>query len=101
MDYDINFSNGSAISITIDPTTDDTCDISFDKGLATFSLGEKPSYVDPDKPIPAESVMIPLGNVLCIRKRSRAIEDEPLGAPEEWQRMLQELANPEQDNIAH
>ena len=99
-DYDINFANGSAISITIDPTTNDSADINYSTGIAQFYLGPKPSY-NPEQNLPAEDVTIQLGNVLCIRKRSRLVEPEILGAAEEWSRMLEELQHQEGDTIQH
>ena len=101
IDYDINFINGSAISITADPLTGDTYTVNPEQGLILFHLGQRLSYMDPENPIPAEEVIIPIRNVLCIRQRSRLVEPESFGAAADWQKMLEELVNPDQEPITH
>ena len=90
-DFDINYVNGSAISITIDPTTGDSYDFPSGSMVVHFRLGAKQSPVIPEGIIQPEEFFIPLINVLCIRHSSRMIEVETPEEKEEWNRVIQEL----------
>ena|SRR3990167_3545863 len=90
-DFDFNFSNGSAISITMDEKAGDLYLFDPTKTVAWFSSAEKPSMVDPEEMYPAEEVFIPLANVLCVRRRKRQIEQASIEEKEEWIRALRSL----------
>ena len=96
-DWEITYSNGSALAVTLDSTLGDS--ITVGTAFAEFHLSEKPSHVNPDDVLAAEDLLIPLANVNCLRKRVRLMQDPTLEEKEEWQRILNELTDP--DSLKH
>lgn len=70
-DYDIIFSMGPGMALTIDPEAGDT--IEQTTGQILVHLAEKPSPNDPDKTLPAEDTTIFLAHVIAIQRRERVV----------------------------
>lgn len=92
-DWEITYSNGSALAVTLNSALGDSVVVGSD--FAEFHLSEKPSHVNPDDVLAAEDLIIPLANVNCLRKRVRLLLDPTLEEKEEWQRILNELTDPD------
>lgn len=90
LDYDFSFSNGMRLPITVDLELGDTVE---DKdGKLVICLTSKPSSVNPDVMMPAETITIFLDKVSAIvfrqRKQLVTSPDEALG----MKRLIHEMA---------
>jgi hypothetical protein len=66
--FDIVFSNGILMPITIDKESGDTVDMS-NPLIAIFSFPAKPSAINPDTSIPAEEISIFMAHVFSVTHR--------------------------------
>ena len=92
VDWELSFSNGTALAISLDEAMGDSCIIS--SSTLEFHLSEKPSLVNPDDVLAAEDILVSRVNLNWARKRIRLCEDPTLEEKEEWQRILNELSDP-------
>lgn len=97
-DWDFNFVNGSAHSVTVDASAGDRAEYTPGDATACFHTAAKTSPYNPEMVLPAEDVYIPLMNVTCIRRRLRVVESELPDLSEDFLQMMQEL---EESNLKH
>ena len=96
-DWELSFSNGSALAVSLEEALGDT-HILLENSIE-FHLSEKPSLVNPDDVLAAEDIYISRASLNWARKRIRLVEDPSIEEKEEWQRILNELADP--DSLKH
>lgn len=68
-DYDITFSSGGSISLTIDPAKGDT--IVFGDKLTIITLTAKSTLSDLETTLPAETITIYTSHIVAVRHISR------------------------------
>ena len=69
--YDVTFSTGLFMSVTVDKEAGDTVDWTTSPMTVIFHLTEKPSITDPDTKLPAEDLTIFIPHVLAIQHRTQ------------------------------
>src|SRR5262245_31333786 len=70
-EYDIVFTNGMLLPVTVDKDLGDT--IEFDELSVTITRAARPSQFDPDQIVPSEDVTIFQQHILTITHRQRTI----------------------------
>ena len=88
LDYDIVFSSGMVLPLTIDEKAGDVITIG-DKYIEVF-MSAKPSMNDPKKTIPAESMTLFLQHVVSIQHRQREVVELSPEQKLEWARTVQQ-----------
>lgn len=81
-DYDIVFSSGAMIPITIDSSKGDT--ISIDGPEIRVVLTSKPSQIKPNTFLPAEDIIIFKQHILTVQHRTREVIEPSLEEKEQW-----------------
>lgn len=90
-DYDITFTTGMIMPLTLDPTLGDTIDLS--PTVIQVHLEPKPSLSDPTVTLPAEDITIFTNHILSIQKRKREITDLSPDERLQWKKVMAELSN--------
>lgn len=89
-DYDIVFSSGMMMPITVDITAGDT--IAFNDNFCLVHLVPKPSKADPEKLLSAEDVTVFMKHVVSIQHRKREVAQLTTQEKAEWQKMFKEMS---------
>lgn len=87
-EFEITYTNGTIMSITLDLAAGDTYKIDRDCRFAVFNSVEKPSWSRPNITIPAEEITVIMPNVLCVQHRQRMFEDPTPEQREQWEQVL-------------
>lgn len=88
-DYDLIFSSGMMLPVTLDREAGDT--VEFEKESITFRLTSKPSLNDPDINMPAEDITIFTKHLVSVQHRVREVRELTPEQQFEWKRTLQEI----------
>jgi hypothetical protein len=91
VDYDIVFSSGIMLPVTLDATLGDTIE---DRGDTLFiNLTAKPSLSDSSKTLPAEEITVFKAQVVSIQKRTREVVQLNPEQQAEWRKTIKELSS--------
>jgi hypothetical protein len=90
-DYDIIFSSGMAMPVSMDPALGDT--VSFGEATIEFDLVPKPSINDPEKMLPGEKITIFKSHVISIQHRKREVIELSPEQQFAWHRSVQGMVN--------
>jgi hypothetical protein len=88
-DYDLVFSSGMMLPVTLDKSAGDT--IEFDKDVITFRLTAKPSINDPDITLPAEDITVFTKHLVTVQHRTREVRELTPEQQFEWKKHLKEV----------
>lgn len=88
-DYDILFSSGLMMPVTVDLSKGDS--ISFDDKAILVHLSSKPSQLNPDKTLPAEDITIFTPHILSIQHRVREVVDLSPNEQASYQKTLEDF----------
>ena len=91
-DYDIVFSNGMMMPITVNLDLGDTIEIGDTRLIA--HLTAKPSLSDIKKNLPAEDITIFLSQVVSIQHRERSVLELTPNEKVEWAKLFEETVGP-------
>jgi len=89
-DYDILFTSGFLMPLTIDLAKGDS--ISFDEKAILVHLSSKPSLIQLDKTLPVEDITIFTAHIISIQHRVREVVELSPEAQLQAQKVWQELA---------
>ena len=92
-DYDITFTNGLCVSVTVDLDAGDIVDYTHTPLATIFRLSEKPSPTDPRTTLPSEEITIYIGHVLTIQSHKRTINPLSPEQREEFNQTIHRLSN--------
>ena len=88
-DYDIIFSSGMVLPITVDLALGDSVTVT--ENIMSFHITSKPSSNDPSVMLPAEETTIFLRHVISIQHRRREVVELTKEQRSEWHKTWQEL----------
>jgi hypothetical protein len=90
-DYDVVFTSGVSMALTVDLEAGDTIDLG--EKTILVHLTAKPSPADPDTLLAAEDITIFVGHVLSIQRREREITQLTPDQQYAWAQTLKEFTN--------
>lgn len=90
-DYDILFTNGYLMPLTLDASLGDT--IFFNDKMIKITLAARPIQSDPDKSTPAEDITVFMANVLSIRHCVREVVEPTPEEKAEYRKTWQEFTS--------
>lgn len=100
-EYDLTFSNGLFMSVTVDKVTGDTVDFDTSPLTVIFHLSPKVSPTDHVTIIPAEIITIFVDKLLSIQHRSRIITPPTLEQQEALRNTILAVTAPTDRSIVH
>jgi hypothetical protein len=91
-DFDIQLSNGTFMSITVDREAGDTVDWDTSPLVAKFHLSEKPSPTDLDVKMPAEDLTVFVSHIISVTRRTRTVVPVSPEQKDEFRKTLHKLS---------